>query len=189
MDINSAIRESHQQQGANKHGYRRPTYETSEDRKNQMEIANAVAAARGCQVQAMKAHSAVDFAAVHAVPSPDGYQSSVAAVRFWFEVKHRHIAYGQYKTLILSLHKWMDGYQLAKDTGKPFVFFVRFKDNSIYYIVIDKTPAEMDFVVAIGGRASRTLADGTVTLDPNDIEPVVHIPMSAFKPLQRPETH
>jgi hypothetical protein len=188
MNINSAIEHSNREQGKNKFGHKRPTYESQKDRDNQMEIATVVAQARGCQVQAMKAHSAVDFAAVQAVASPDGFQKSVASIRFWFEVKHRHIEYGQFATLILSLHKWMDGHSLAISTGKPFVFCVRFKNGDIYYYNVKTTPEQAGFIVAIGGRASRTMPDGTIEIDPNDIEPVVHIPMSELKLLYSPST-
>lgn len=80
----------------------------------------------------------------------------------------------------------MDGHALALATGKPFVFCVRFKNGDIYYYNIKTTPQEAGFTIAIGGRASRTMPDGSIEMDPNDIEPVVHIPMTALQILYSP---
>jgi hypothetical protein len=179
MNLSEAVHQSNSQiqSGQKVH---RPTFETSNDRRNQQEIADAVARlrGRGLRAQALKTHSVVDFALVRDIPNPDGSRGTAPRIMAWLECKHRHIMKGQYKTLILSMHKWIDGLNYSKATNKPFVFAVRFKDNSIHYIKIDKTPAEMGYEVVLGGRASRKGNDGATYFDPDDIEFVIHIPMT-----------
>jgi hypothetical protein len=185
MQLSQAVNQSNSdiQSGKRIH---RPTFESAKDRQNQQEIANEVARirGRGLRAQALKTHSVIDFALVRDIPCPDGSRGTSPRIVTWLECKHRHIMKGQYKTLILSLHKWIDGLNYAKATGKPFVFAVRFKDNSIHYLKIDRTPAEMGYEVVLGGRASRTNTDGSSYFDPDDIEFVIHIPMADLTALE-----
>lgn len=154
---------------------KRKTYESPADRQNQREIADAVAEQFNCAAMALKSYSPIDFAACQSIPSPDGRAIRVPEVQFYFETKQRYILPTTFKTLELSMHKWLEGLRLSRSTGKPCYFFVRFKNQEIYYIEIDKLPKDTGFAIAMGGRMDRN--------DPNDVEEVLHIPMDRLTKL------
>lgn len=84
----------------------------------------------------------------------------------WAECKRRYNPHDQYPTLILSLAKYMHGMELAERTGLPFLIIVEF-DDGIRFCKHEVMPP-----IVWGGRSDRG--------DPQDMEPMVDIPMSKF---------
>lgn len=100
------------------------------------------------------------------------------------ELKVRNIAYNQFPDIILSERKVKAGLKLQRhlwgiektfQSAKKlqFLFLVRLLDGDYYTEVKD----DDSYVVDVGGRTSDTR-------DAQDIERVVHIPMTDFRKLE-----
>jgi hypothetical protein len=83
------------------------------------------------------------------------------------EVKVRKNNHNQYNTLLLSLSKVSAAKGLKEASGIKSILLVKWKDKLGY------TYFRNDWPVMVGGRTDRN--------DWQDIEPVVHIPISEFK--------
>lgn len=136
----------------------RPTYETERDR--QLERITIEVAAKRWQVTAVKLpqFDEVDYALVRG-----GRVVGVA------EVKTRSNQHDTYQTYMISLRKVMRGAALELSAGLRFVLVVGFTDG-VWYCRPSK---EQDCNVSIGGRKDRG--------DEQDVEMVLHIPISAFR--------
>lgn len=136
----------------------RPIYETATDISREAGIAASLAACWDCRFQKMPKFYGVDFAALR--------KGEITA---WFEIKHRFASYPSYR---LSLHKWMRGIELSEITGKPAFIVVSWPvdgKREVIYRAINRDPVK----VVLGGRKDRG--------DPDDIEPMVEIPVGEFK--------
>lgn len=170
----SAIRTQDQPFGTTIKAAKRRTYQTSNDVKNQQQIAQAIANATDTKALSMQDYSEIDYAAV----GQNGQTS------FWFEIKQRYNTLGAYDTLFLSLHKWQALYKQFRKTDKSAFFFARFSDGKIYFINVNKAPKDTGYSICMGGRAYRLTKDGGRSIDPEDIEPVIHIPTNHMTPLE-----
>lgn len=94
-------------------------------------------------------------------------------IQAYVEVKCRSAYYGQFPTLMLSAAKIAHGVMLARTNRVPFVVLVAFT-NGIYHW---NHAADSKFVAEWGGRT------GTPRHS-DDIEPVIHIPITEFTPLK-----
>jgi len=91
------------------------------------------------------------------------------------EYKRRHVKSSDYKTLVLSLKKWNAGLDYIRKNGLSFMFVAEWQDQIGWLSISD--PAEVQhFKIAYGGRTAKTR-------DSADVEPVVHIPVAAFRTL------
>jgi len=84
------------------------------------------------------------------------------------EFKRRQCSVEKYPTVILSLHKVMEGVRLAKCTATKFIFAVKW-DDAFGYKVLEEPFAN----VSQGGTFRRC--------DEDDVEPLLHIPFTGFK--------
>lgn len=92
------------------------------------------------------------------------------SIHGWCEFKRRHVNRRDYPTLILSLHKYR---KLVSYSGRQeSLLFVRWNDEDAVHHIYS---GEIEYEIKIGGRKDRG--------DWQDIEPVVHIPVEAFVPL------
>jgi len=89
------------------------------------------------------------------------------AVTGFCEVKIRKNTYDKYRTYILSLAKVSAAKNLQDACGLSSVLVVKWKDRTGY------TSFNYGWPVLVGGRIDRG--------DWQDVEPVVHIPLSDFK--------
>lgn len=135
---------------------RRPFYETRKDLQKEISALRKIAV-RTTPVK-LPLRYEIDFAMV------DGDKICAFA-----EVKCRTNPFGQYPTLMISAAKLISGITLSGMTGCPFWLIVQWTDK-IGALEIDSLSR---FTMGIGGRWDRG--------DEQDIEPVVHIPTSAFK--------
>lgn len=139
----------------------RPTYESHQDRVNEIEVATELAVLWRCEAHKMPAFYQVDWALANS-----------GTIRAWVEIKCRKVKRTQYPTLMLSLHKWLHGLKLQSDTGIPFILVVRW-DEGIFYM---RANSLMKPEIRISGRVDRG--------DPQDMEPCVHIPIDQFTPIK-----
>ncbi len=117
------------------------------------------------------------------VKLPKTYTVDFAALRdgkvvSFGEYKYRNMAWGDYKTIVLSLKKFLAATQLYETTMYRTYFYVEDKNGDIRYVDIT-TASRLNGAprtVTVGGRTK-------LTRDFNDIEPVCHIPVNQFSKL------
>lgn len=136
----------------------RPTYENEQSLAVEEKTMAAAAKVWGVDYQKLPKQYRIDWAL------------SRKKIVCWCECKRRWNNKDAYPTLILSLSKVMHGVEMYKATEIPFVVIVEWNDG-IYWNKIDKV-GEIGF----GGRKDRG--------DWQDIEPVVHIPVTDFRQLR-----
>jgi hypothetical protein len=88
------------------------------------------------------------------------------------ELKDRSHYFGYYKTYTVSLDKIREGIQYETFTGLPCTLVVRFSCGTIASYRIQAEEVKT-FNITHGGRTDRN--------DPNDLEPLVNIPLNYFK--------
>ena len=133
----------------------RPRYERPRDLVNESKVAERMAQ-RGIELRKLPISYRLDFAMFR-----DG------KLRGFAEVKTRNNRHDSYPTLIISLGKVMAARQLAEISGTRSVLLVKFLDEIVWCNFA--TP----FEVTMGGRWDRG--------DDDDVEPVAHFPIEAFK--------
>lgn len=87
------------------------------------------------------------------------------------EMKNRNHEAGTYPTVFLAHHKWL-ALHLSARTGVASLFVVRFTDGIRWVNVNEIDPRALE----IAGRRDRPGM-------PNDIEPVIHVPIEKMKAL------
>ena len=137
----------------------RPSYETSEDREREQAIVLAVCAAWRCEAQAAPRFYQHDYFLTRG-------EDMVAVV----EVKARTNPHDQYRTYMLSAHKYLHGVAWEGSLQVPFLLVVGFTDG-VWFC----RPRKCRTFVRFGGRRDRG--------DAQDMEAVVHVPMEEFKRL------
>ena len=140
----------------------RPTYETRENRKAEQAVVRKV-------VRTWWPDGDVNAIRLPVKSSLDvGFARGKDLIGFG-EVKVRSHDHGQYPTLLLSMEKWNVAVGIAKNIRVPVCLLVQFSDILMW------APMEYnsDITVGMGGREDRA--------DPEDVEPVVFIPMDLFK--------
>lgn len=137
--------------------YMRPIYETQRDRDNENEAKLKIEAAGKCKLQKLPIAYNADWVALR--------ENKIVAV---VEYKRRTFARNKFTTIFIGLDKWMNSKRLAEEIGVPFILFIEWTDG-LYYHEVGTAPV----TYGIGGRTDRN--------DPQDIGPVVHIPITAFK--------
>ena len=139
----------------------RPFYESEEDRQNERSLADLVEFKFNCKLTKMSIKYRLDY-----IAERDG-----KAVAF-FEMRHRKNKMMAFPTYMMSLAKIQSAASLTDTTGLPCFLAVQWSDLA----GMCKIPSE-EFSVSVGGSYRRN--------DPQDIEPMVYIPMSQFKTMER----
>ena len=136
----------------------RPTYETAADLDAEAKVAAQLARAWEAEPLKLPKFYKCDWAL-----------SREGAVKVFLEIKCRRNTPSKYPTVIISADKYAYLKQLDAALGIPALLVFKFSDGSVYYV----RPAACDpFPVAVGGRHDRN--------DPEDTEPVVHIPVGSL---------
>lgn len=135
----------------------RPIYETGSDVAREAAIAALVAERYGATAKKLPARYCLD----HAFMRGDKLVGLA-------EIKCRKNPSTRYPTLMVSLLKWMTARDVAKAARVPGFLVVSWTDR-VGMISVDAD----DIVPGVGGRTDRGDAD--------DVELVVHIPVSKFR--------
>ncbi|MGW8178277.1 MAG: hypothetical protein ACWGQW_05860 [bacterium] len=137
----------------------RPTYETDLDREIEGDIAERFARHFNCTQHELPQYSRVD----RVIFGPSGN------LRGFIEIKRRYYECGRYNTFFVSKKKFQVMSWLYRATQLPVMLVVQF-DDLIAWIDIGKVgPAQL----RCGGRSDRQ--------DPQDTEPMAHIPIDIFQ--------
>tara|TARA_R110002051_G_scaffold122596_2_gene195699 strand:- start:66 stop:530 length:465 start_codon:yes stop_codon:yes gene_type:complete len=141
----------------------RPLYETAADLKHEQKLASRIEQGFAWSLRKMSRKYYLDFMAFR----PSG--PAVAVI----EVKRRHNPHNRYETVILSLAKYMKGAEYYNVLGLKFLFIVEFDNGCFKYEYKHGDATQLSIIT--GGRKDRN--------DPQDIEPVIHIPVHGMTPL------
>jgi len=135
----------------------RPIYETQKDLTREKSIGDVLARVWKAELHKLPRSYHVDWMI-----------TKNKQVKAFAELKCRNNASNQYPSLMLSLHKWMHGKQLAAEVSGDFLIIVQWQDGLFYF-----KESGFDVTYNFGGRKDRE--------DDQDMEPVVHIPVNYFK--------
>jgi hypothetical protein len=135
----------------------RPKYETAYDLANETTAQEVIEAEFKCKLHKLPVSYHADWVATR--------NNKVVAV---IEFKKRTVDKNRYATTFIFVDKWMNGIRLSDTMAVPFMLFIEWTDG-LYWHHVGSTPVEF----TMGGRTDRG--------DPQDIQPSVHIPVTAFK--------
>ena len=135
----------------------RPMYESSKDLANEKEVAGLLSARHGYVFHKLKIAYHVDWLVMD-----EGKPKYVA------EIKRRFNQSIKYPTLMISLHKWMKGKEMAREMRIPFVLIIRWDEGVFWY-----KEGTSKVTYGFGGRYDRE--------DSQDQEPMVFIQVDKFK--------
>ena len=139
----------------------RPLYETDEDRGREGSFIEELCIAWQCEARKLPMHYKLDFAMIR-----DG------TIKAFLETKVRNYTMDYFDAYMLSMSKVLAAQEYSAFADVPSLLAVRWSDGD-GFIALNRLE---DFNVGFGGRADRG--------DPQDIEPVVFIPIANFRRLR-----
>ena len=142
-------------------------WESEDDRGRERAAFGYIQEKTGAEIVKLPKTYTVDFAA----------QRDGKVVSFG-EYKYRNMVWGDYKTIVLSLKKFLAATSLYHTTMYRTYLYIEDKNSDIRFADITTTPSltGAPHTVSIGGRTK-------LTRDFNDIEPVCHIHINHFSKL------
>lgn len=141
----------------------RPKYETTTDLNNEYVAQRRVEMSLNCRLYKLPISYRADWVATR--------DNKIVAV---IEYKKRTFEKDKYPTTFVFVDKWMNGKQLAESMGVPFILAIEWTDGIFWHIA-----GSSDVEFRISGRTDRG--------DSQDIQPAVHIPVTAFTKLKENE--
>ena len=136
----------------------RPLYESSQDLQNEAAVALEMSKRWKCHFDKLPIKYNVDYAVTKG--------ADIVALA---EIKCRNYSYSQIDKMggyMISAHKWVMGATFADSMNIPLILIVKLTDG-IWWT------KERSKKLVLSGRKDRN--------DPQDIEPCILIPMSAFQ--------
>jgi hypothetical protein len=140
----------------------RPYYENEKDLTIEREVVTRICEKWKCEAHKLPISYFFDYGL-----TKSGSDQLGAVV----EIKRRNVNKDTYPDIILSLNKVMKGREYQRMNIKPW-FVVMFNDGIYFHRISANRP----YYVGYGGRTDRS--------DPQDMEPVAHIPIEAFRELE-----
>lgn len=138
----------------------RPIYETQSDLNKEQVFAKEMSEKWGYEFKKLSRVYIVDWMVMRN-----------DELRCFAELKCRNNRKDKYPTLMLSLHKWMRGKELAKETNTSFRLIIKWEDG-----IFQHEAGTWPVTYGYGGRKDRA--------DNQDMEAMVFIPTMAFKEIK-----
>jgi hypothetical protein len=145
----------------------RPTYENSDHLNEERRVIEAVEATHGIRMAKTPKYYHIDFCGV----------DHTGRVVGWFEVRNKSFEKNRFQTFYTSLEKYLSVARMGHLTNLPAFIVCGWRDKIEAHKV--KHTAAREYPLTIGGRTVNTRND------PDDIEPVIHIPLAHFQPLEQ----
>ena len=143
----------------------RPVYETKNDLENEKGIAKLVSEELDCTLVKLPRKYQLDYGIVTV---GEGGKKFITGM---VEIKCRNIPKNKYDTYMISADKFMVGLQYMQQFNLTIKLVVSWTDGvGLYYFKKDDS-----YHIGFSGRYDRG--------DSEDVEPVVYIPIKAFKTL------
>lgn len=143
----------------------RPLYETKEHLKGETEVVNTIEYLWKANLKKLPIKYKLDYAAER--------NGKIVA---WVEIKCRTNGMNDYQTYMLSLDKYNASIELGNVTNLPVTLVVKWTDKTGYVDLLNCRG-----VIKMGGRIDRE--------DPQDVEPVVFIPIQDFREITDESSH
>lgn len=145
----------------------RPTYETAAHRTAETDVALRLQAAwTGLSLVKIPRRYVLDYAIYRGMPTDPRSQ----LVGFC-EIKCRTHTPDTYATLLVSAAKWLEARVWRREAGVSTVLVAAFADGTLLRCRLDEIASP---VFKLGGRTDRQ--------DPEDLEPMVAIPIASMVP-------
>jgi hypothetical protein len=143
----------------------RTQYETQEDLERESRVAQSIARLKGDGWVKVPAHYADTCDVV--------FLRGGNEIVCYCEIRTRTFRWGEYPTVMISLHKYLKGINLAQTALVPWMFAVETKQG-IYAYFVDPLRWEPK-------RYRHTFSGRNQLRDSADVEPIVHLPIGEFK--------
>tara|TARA_R110000796_G_scaffold197524_1_gene313856 strand:+ start:1095 stop:1523 length:429 start_codon:yes stop_codon:yes gene_type:complete len=135
-------------------------WESSGDRRNESDVARALESRWDCRLHKLPKQYRMDYFAT---------RGGVGLA--FIEVKCRTHSSTRYKTLMLSLAKYMAAKTMGQATGLPVFLVSRYTDATKFVSLMQD-----DFPMSMGGRTA-------TSRDERDLEPIIQIPTERMSDL------
>lgn len=143
----------------------RPTYEREEHLVTERKVADAMEAMHGMRLKKTPKYYHIDYAIVDRRDRVVG----------WMEVRSKNFAKNAYNDFYTSLEKYISVARMGHLTGRSAVLVSVWTDCIQYAPVHHGNVSKYN--ITVSGRTVNSRND------PDDIEPVIHIPLDHFRPL------
>lgn len=140
-------------------------HETTEDLQREKLFMDKIAKTYNCKILKLGINWSIDAMAVKE-------KQGELWIASFLEFKCRNALSTSYPTIIIGLTKALNGMKLARHSGVPFNFFVRFRDKDMW----------MKIKSVEGMRQEMWKAKNHAD-DPKDTKMIVHLPIEEFKDL------
>ena len=138
----------------------RPRYESEQDLNNEENAKSIIETSYNCVLRKLPISYNADWVATR--------NGEVVAV---IEYKKRTFNKDKYPTTFIFVDKWMNSLRLAETMAVPFILIIEWTDGIYWHHA-----GTCDVEFKISGRTDRN--------DPQDMQPSVHIPVTAFKSIK-----
>lgn len=142
----------------------RPAYETEGDLLRERKAIEAIEAIHGVSLRKTPRFYAIDYCLMK-----DG------KVAGWVEIKGKTFPRETYPTFYTSVEKFLRLVRMGHFTGLPSFLICSWSDG-VFYSMQD-AHAGRRYDIRMGGRTDRN--------DSDDVEPVIHIPVTDFHPISK----
>jgi hypothetical protein len=143
----------------------RTQYETQEDLERESRVAQSIARKNGDGWVKVPAHYADTCDVV--------FVRGGSKIVCYCEIRTRTFRWGDYPSVMISLHKYLRGVNLAQTTLVPWLFAVEAKNGIYGYRVDAKNFTPQRYLHTFSGRGQLR--------DSADLEPIVHLPITDFR--------
>lgn len=145
----------------------RPTYETNEHLEGERRVIEAIEAMHGVKLVKTPKYYHIDFCVVDIRNKVTG----------WVEVRNKTFHRQKFDSFYTSLEKYLSVAKMGHLTGFPAYIACGWTDGIFCKRVLHGDAKK--YPITVGGRTVNSRND------PDDIEPVIHIPVDDFLPIVR----
>ena len=143
----------------------RPTYETDGHLEGERKVIEAIEAIHGVKLSKTPKYYHIDYCILDVRGKVCG----------WVEVRNKTFHRAKFTSFYTSLEKYLSVARMGHLTGKPAFIACGWTDG-IFFKMANHGDARK-YPITVGGRTVNTRND------PDDIEPVIHIPIEDFTPI------
>ena len=145
----------------------RPTYETEGHLESERRIIEAIEAMHGVTLMKTPKYYHIDYCVVD-------IRNKVCG---WVEVRNKTFHRHKFTSFYTSLEKYLSVAKMGYLTNLPAYIACSWTDGMFFKEV--KHGDARVYPITVGGRTVNSRND------PDDIEPVIHIPIDAFQPIEK----
>jgi hypothetical protein len=143
----------------------RPTYEREDHLAAERRVIDSIEALHGVKLSKTPKYYHIDYCIVD-------IRNKVCG---WVEIRNKNFERAKFTSFYTSLEKYLSVAKMGHLTGMPAYIACEWTDGTFFKQVSHGDARK--YPITIGGRTVSTRND------PDDIEPVIHIPITEFQPI------